>query len=59
MTRLRMTLGALAALAALTLATAAGAGTDSSPRRVEIRFTGQGGGRYLDVTRWLRDDTRD
>jgi hypothetical protein len=26
---------------------------------VVLSFTGKGGGRYLDVTRWLRDDTRD
>jgi hypothetical protein len=24
-----------------------------------VTFTGKGGGRYLDVTRWLRDDTRE
>jgi hypothetical protein len=47
----------LAALAALGLA-AASAGSTSA-RRVEIVFRGSGGGRYLDVTRWLRDDTRD
>jgi hypothetical protein len=26
---------------------------------VRIVFTGKGGGRYLDTTRWLREDTRD
>ncbi|MDX6493002.1 MAG: hypothetical protein QOH02_937 [Gaiellaceae bacterium] len=54
--RLLAALG-LAALVALGLA-AASAGSTSS-RRVEIVFTANGGGRYLDVTRWLRDDTRD
>jgi hypothetical protein len=48
---------ALATLAALALA-AASAGSTSA-RRIEIVFTGNGGGRYLDVTRWLREDTRD
>jgi hypothetical protein len=59
MTRLRLSLGAFVALGALTLATASAGGSIASPRRVEVTFTGQGGGRYLDVTRWLRDDTRD
>jgi hypothetical protein len=26
---------------------------------VRIEFTGKGGGRYLDIARWLRDDTRE
>jgi hypothetical protein len=32
---------------------------DRGATSVRIQFTGKGGGRYLDVTRWLRDDTRD
>src|SRR5215831_7743576 len=52
----------LAVAAALTIAgasqaTPAPAGTGSA--NVRIEFTGKGGGRYLDVTRWLREDTRE
>ena len=47
------------AFGALALATASAGGSVASPRHVEITFTGRGGGRYLDVTRLLRDDTRD
>jgi hypothetical protein len=39
----------------------AGAGAGSAAGRaqaVRIVFTGKGGGRYLDHTRWLREDTR-
>jgi hypothetical protein len=52
----------LAVAAALTIAgasqaTPAPAGTGSA--NVRIEFTGKGGGRYLDITRWLREDTRE
>ncbi len=48
------------ALAALG-ATAGGAADSRAGRAqlVRVTFTGKGGGRYLDVTRWLRDDTRE
>jgi|GEM_PF-2378448 hypothetical protein len=65
MRRRGLTLRPLAALAALVLAAPAAVGLatasagSTSARRVEIVFTGTGGGRYVDVTRWLRDDTRD
>jgi hypothetical protein len=49
--------GVLVALAALVAAAASSGST--SARRIEITFAGAGGGRYLDITRWLRDDTRD
>ena len=51
----------LAAAAALALLAASpgGRAADSAATSVRIQFTGKGGGRYLDVTRWLRDDTRD
>jgi hypothetical protein len=52
----------LAVAAALTVAgasnaTPAPAGSGSA--KVQIEFTGNGGGRYLDITRWLREDTRE
>jgi hypothetical protein len=53
----RLLLGALPALVALTVASAS-AGS-SSATAVRITFTGSGGGRYVDITRWLRDDTRE
>src|SRR2546430_4364975 len=53
----RLTLALLPALMALSLA--AGSAGSNTPTRVQITFTAAGGGRYLDVTRWLRDDTRD
>jgi hypothetical protein len=31
----------------------------SASATVRIVFTGKGGGRYLDITRWLREDTRE
>lgn len=34
-------------------------GTAAKPVSVHIVFTGSGGGRYLDTTRWLEDDTRE
>jgi hypothetical protein len=49
----------LAAAAALVLAAASAGGRAAGPSAVRIEFTGKGGGRYLDVTRWLRDDTRE
>jgi len=60
---MRAILVLLAAIAGAALALGAGlasghaAGQAAKP--VVLRFTGQGGGRYIDVTRWLRDDTRD
>lgn len=33
--------------------------TTGKTAQVRIAFTGAGGGRYLDVTRWLREDTRE
>ena len=53
----RLALALLPALMALSLA--AGSAGSNTPTRVQITFTAAGGGRYLDVTRWLRDDTRD
>ena len=53
----RFALAMLPALAALSLA--AGPAGSNAGARLQITFTGAGGGRYLDVTRWLRDDTRD
>src|SRR2546423_280375 len=49
----------LVALVALAFGAASASGKPAAPRRVEIAFAAAGGGRYLDVTRWLRDDTRD
>jgi hypothetical protein len=42
-------------------ATAGGAADTRTERAqlVRVTFTGKGGGRYLDITRWLRDDTRE
>ena len=48
------TIPILVALVAVT-----GSPGSSSARSVQITFTGAGGGRYLDITRWLRDDTRE
>jgi hypothetical protein len=53
----RLILATLAVLAALGAANGSPAST--AARSVQITFTGAGGGRYLDVTRWLRDDTRE
>src|SRR3954462_4710368 len=52
------------AVVAAGLALAAGAapvaGTaPAKPLSVSITFTGKGGGRYLDHTRWLREDSRE
>lgn len=49
----------LAAAAALVLAAASAGGRAARGPKVRIEFTGKGGGRYLDVTRWLREDTRE
>jgi hypothetical protein len=57
MQRGRLLLGAIAALVALVAASAGPAATSARP--IQVVFTGAGGGRYLDVTRWLRDDTRE
>src|SRR5438552_17515364 len=54
----RLALGVIPLLAALALGAASGSNGATSAARVQITFTGAGGGRYLDVTRWLRDDTR-
>src|SRR5213080_2115456 len=48
------TIPILVALVAVT-----GSPASTAARSVQITFTGAGGGRYLDVTRWLRDDTRE
>ena len=53
----RLFFGTLLVLAALATASASAAST--SARAVQVTFTASGGGRYLDITRWLRDDTRD
>jgi hypothetical protein len=56
----RLALGAVPLLAALGLvAASSGSSGTVAAARVQITFSGAGGGRYLDVTRWLRDDTRD
>ena len=49
------------AAAALLGPLAAATRADSTRNVTELRivFTGKGGGRYLDVTRWLHDDTRE
>src|SRR5437764_2414882 len=49
----------LAAAAALVVAAPSVGGRAARPSAVRIEFTGKGGGRYLDVTRWLREDTRE
>lgn len=49
----------LAALAVMLLvAPAASLSSSTAPKQVRIVFTGKGGGRYLDHTRWLREDSR-
>jgi hypothetical protein len=56
----RLALGVIPLLAALAVAAgSSGSNGATAATRVQITFTGAGGGRYLDVTRWLRDDTRD
>ena len=51
------------AVAALAVAACAwplvGTASHQKPQAVQITFTGKGGGRYLDHTRWLREDTRE
>jgi hypothetical protein len=49
----------IAAVCALAGAAVASGGTTAPKRTVLITFTGKGGGRYLDVTRWLEDSTRE
>src|SRR5919206_3935521 len=49
----------LAAVVALVVAAPSTGGGAARHSAVRIEFTGKGGGRYLDVTRWLRDDTRE
>jgi hypothetical protein len=57
---LRFLVALFVSLLALTVwPIAVGAGTGSAAgKSARIVFTGQGGGRYLDRTRWLREDTR-
>ena len=60
--RLAFVLLAVPAAAALAVASDSTAGSppvSSRPVVIHITFTGKGGGRYLDVTRWLREDTRE
>lgn len=52
-------LAALAASAASAGGSATASRSPARPVTVAVTFTGKGGGRYLDVTRWLRDDTRE
>ena len=49
----------LAAAVALLAGSPGGQAAESRATSVRIEFSAKGGGRYLDVTRWLRDDTRD
>src|SRR3954471_7603557 len=54
-------LGVVTLCAGLGLATASAAVPASSrtaASTIRIVFTGEGGGRYLDITRWLHEDTR-
>ena len=55
--------GIAVAVAALAVAACAwplvGAASHQKAQTVQITFTGKGGGRYLDHTRWLREDTRE
>jgi hypothetical protein len=60
MRRRAVVIGALVALGALAAAAGSPGGTARpAAKGVHVAFTASGGGRYLDVTRWLRDDTRD
>ena len=52
-----LALGAALMVAGVSQASPAPAGSGSA--NVRIEFTGKGGGRYLDITRWLREDTRE
>ena len=51
--------GALVLLVVAALAVPAAAGSRAAPTHVRVSFTGKGGGRYLDVTRWLEDAGRE
>jgi hypothetical protein len=53
--------GAVTVIVCALPAAAGGSGraVDSRSQTVRVVFTGNGGGRYLDVTRWLHDDTRE
>ena len=51
--------GALVLLVVAALAVPAVAGSRAAPTHVRVSFTGKGGGRYLDVTRWLEDAGRE
>src|SRR3954447_11938159 len=51
--------GALVLLVAAALAVPAVAGSRAAPTHVRVSVTGKGGGRYLDVTRWLEDAGRE
>lgn len=50
--------GALVLLVVAALAAPAVAGSRAAPTHVRVSFTGKGGGRYLDHTRWLHEVTR-
>jgi hypothetical protein len=57
----RFRVALLVSLLALTVWPVAGVGGAAGPvagKTVRVVFTGKGGGRYLDHTRWLREDTR-
>jgi hypothetical protein len=51
--------GAIVLLVVAALAVPAVAGSRAAPTHVGVSFTGKGGGRYLDVTRWLQDAGRE
>ena len=58
----RAAVAGLCVVALAALGATAGGAADTRTERaqlVRVTFTGKGGGRYLDVTRWLRDDTRE
>src|SRR5262249_26125044 len=57
--RKAMRWGALVLLVVAALAIPAVAGSRAAPKHVRVAFTGKGGGRYLDVTRWLEDAGRE
>ena len=56
---MRMRWGALVLLVVAVLAVPTVAGSRTAPTHVRVSFTGKGGGRYLDVTRWLTDAGRE
>ena len=54
-----VTLWALVLSGLAAVVTGVAAGGAQRGMLVRVTFVGEGGGRYLDVTRWLRDDTRE